>query len=366
MIVPELTRYGYGEDELPRRTRSYLFHIMDNLADVEAWLATIINPERLNHPKTIWQAFDRRSFNRSKWMDDPGEDLEDDEEYYGFDDADEDDDFEETIAAKNKAIAEADAKAAADAEKERAEKAEKERADAKAAADKAAADAKAAADKKKARPAAKPKPTADDDADDDDAPFPNMPYRDITTIRELEEYIEEAMRRGVNPNNRFYINVDEEKLHVASAYFRNDEGPGHPPVMVGYQVDTRRAETTERHQHRNRSASPPPTTMTLMHTHQPKHARPSTPRTRNEERPRRGIDLGLRHNRGRERNPTDPARDVGGHPWSPVVSGFKWSPKSSTCRFRGRTPPPMSARKPTRIASNGFSIGRRRCSISWV
>jgi hypothetical protein len=68
-------------DHIPRSERSYCLKIMDNLADIEAWLAERPNPDRLNHPKTIWKAwYDHET---TKWEDDPGVDWEDDHEYWG-------------------------------------------------------------------------------------------------------------------------------------------------------------------------------------------------------------------------------------------------------------------------------------------
>src|SRR4051794_39452839 len=64
-IREELKRTGL--DVIHKTTRSYLLKIMDNLSDVEAWLAERPNPERLNHPKTIWKAF---FSGRGEWEDD--------------------------------------------------------------------------------------------------------------------------------------------------------------------------------------------------------------------------------------------------------------------------------------------------------
>jgi hypothetical protein len=74
-IGDELKRTGL--DTIDKSTRSYLLKIMDNLSEVEAWLAERPNPDRLNHPKTIWNAFDLR---HGGWEDD---DPDDDEEYLG-------------------------------------------------------------------------------------------------------------------------------------------------------------------------------------------------------------------------------------------------------------------------------------------
>jgi hypothetical protein len=57
---------------------------MDNLAEVEAWLAERPNSDRLVDPRTIWAAFKRDTIYGQKWEDDPGEDPED--EYWGSDD----------------------------------------------------------------------------------------------------------------------------------------------------------------------------------------------------------------------------------------------------------------------------------------
>jgi hypothetical protein len=75
-----------------------------------------------------------------------------------------------------------------------------------------------------------------DEKNDGDAckPFPDMPFTDIKTIGELQEYIEEALRRGVSREARFYIEGDEYKiLEDATVYFSDDEGPdGAPPFMI--------------------------------------------------------------------------------------------------------------------------------------
>jgi hypothetical protein len=80
-IGGELKRTGL--DIIDGAARSYLLKIMDNLESVEAWLATLTNTDRLNHPKTIWKIwtlFQERD--NAKWLDDPGVDPEDAEEYW--------------------------------------------------------------------------------------------------------------------------------------------------------------------------------------------------------------------------------------------------------------------------------------------
>ena len=88
-IGEELKRTGL--DTIDKSTRSYLLRIMDNLEEVQAWLAERINTDRLNHPKTIWKAFYQLGL-----RDDPGADHEDTEEYYG----EEPDDREKVDCAK--------------------------------------------------------------------------------------------------------------------------------------------------------------------------------------------------------------------------------------------------------------------------
>jgi hypothetical protein len=65
-----------------------------------------------------------------------------------------------------------------------------------------------------------------------------MDERAINTIGELKEYIEEAMRRGAKPNNRLYIEVDDnDALHTATVHFVDDDGPGAPPFMIISNAD---------------------------------------------------------------------------------------------------------------------------------
>jgi hypothetical protein len=54
-IGEELRRTGLIVVE--KTTRSYLLKIMDNISDVEAWLAERPNADRLNHPKTPAQPY---------------------------------------------------------------------------------------------------------------------------------------------------------------------------------------------------------------------------------------------------------------------------------------------------------------------
>ena len=50
-----------GFDAIDKSTRSRLFCILDNIDDVEKWLATVPANKRLtlNHPHTIWRAYQR-------------------------------------------------------------------------------------------------------------------------------------------------------------------------------------------------------------------------------------------------------------------------------------------------------------------
>ena len=50
-----------GFDTIDKSTRSRLFCILDNVGDVEKWLATVPANKRLtlNHPHTIWRAYQR-------------------------------------------------------------------------------------------------------------------------------------------------------------------------------------------------------------------------------------------------------------------------------------------------------------------
>jgi hypothetical protein len=87
-IPGELERLNLTKIE--RNDRSLCLKIMDNLEDVEAWLAQRPNPDRLNHPKTIWQAFDRDVNGPDKglgWEDDPGYPAQE-EEYHGIESED--------------------------------------------------------------------------------------------------------------------------------------------------------------------------------------------------------------------------------------------------------------------------------------
>ena len=53
-IGEELARTGL--DVIHKTTRSYLLRIMDNLEEVEGSIAKHPDPDRLNHPRTIWKA----------------------------------------------------------------------------------------------------------------------------------------------------------------------------------------------------------------------------------------------------------------------------------------------------------------------
>jgi hypothetical protein len=74
-----------------------------------------------------------------------------------------------------------------------------------------------------------------DEKNDGDAykPFPDMPFTDIKTIGELQEYIEEALRRRVSRDAKIYIQVDENgNREHPTVHFVNDDGPSEPPFMV--------------------------------------------------------------------------------------------------------------------------------------
>jgi hypothetical protein len=192
-IGEELKQTGLHVVE--KSTRSYLLKIMDNLSDVEAWLAERPNPDRLNHPKTIWKAFEQDH----GWEDDPGADPDDEEEYLGpwlYED-------DETGADQDDSAEDGDQ-------------------------DDRAGDGDGGDQDDSGAGAG--------DADDDR--FPNMDERAINTIGELKEYIEEAMGRGAKPNNRLYIEVDDKDvLHTATVHFVDDDGPGAPPFMIISNAD---------------------------------------------------------------------------------------------------------------------------------
>ena len=50
-----------GFDGVDKATRSKLFFLLDNIAEIEGWLATVPANKRLelNHPHTIWRAYQR-------------------------------------------------------------------------------------------------------------------------------------------------------------------------------------------------------------------------------------------------------------------------------------------------------------------
>jgi hypothetical protein len=115
-----------------------------------------------------------------------------------------------------------------------AEKRKREHADAEAA---AAGDAftRAATDAfTRAAAAADDQDTDDADAGADaDKPFPDMSPTYPKTIGGLQEYIEDAFRRGVSPDAKFFIQVDEGgNLEHCEVYFIDDDGCGDPPFMV--------------------------------------------------------------------------------------------------------------------------------------
>src|SRR4029077_5355153 len=51
----------YGFAGIDKAVRSKLFFILDNIAEIEKWLATVPANKRLelNHPQTIWRAYQR-------------------------------------------------------------------------------------------------------------------------------------------------------------------------------------------------------------------------------------------------------------------------------------------------------------------
>jgi hypothetical protein len=93
-IGDELKRVGL--DVIDRGDRSYLLKIMHELPEVEAWLATRTNTDRLNHPKIIWTKY------LYGWNDeDETQDDEDDGDY--FEGYCEEDTFEEAAATTDSA-----------------------------------------------------------------------------------------------------------------------------------------------------------------------------------------------------------------------------------------------------------------------
>jgi hypothetical protein len=58
-----------------------------------------------------------------------------------------------------------------------------------------------------------------------------MPFRELHTIGELKEYIEEAMRRGAKPDNGLYIRVDVDLHAPVRVYFVDDDCSDEPPFM---------------------------------------------------------------------------------------------------------------------------------------
>jgi hypothetical protein len=103
-IREELKRSGL--DVIGPSERSYCLKIMDNLSDVEKWLSERPNPDRLNHPKTIWQAFENRNYlpNPEAWDDDPHCDRED-EDYWGIESDEEDEEEQEENGGDDASIA---------------------------------------------------------------------------------------------------------------------------------------------------------------------------------------------------------------------------------------------------------------------
>jgi hypothetical protein len=68
--------------------------------------------------------------------------------------------------------------------------------------------------------------------------YPGMPFSDIKTIGELRNYVEKAFRRGVSPDAEvFYTTIDKELDEIESTSnilcsFNDDDGPDCPPLMI--------------------------------------------------------------------------------------------------------------------------------------
>jgi hypothetical protein len=222
-------------DHIPRSERSYCLKIMDNLADVEAWLAGLTNRDRLTHPKSIWKAWEQHEV--TEWTDDPGIDPEDKEDYWG-----EPPDEWKEIDCQHCGRKTIDFVPRAEGRYcPECHEASPEGASARG--DDNAKDKGKDKDKDgaKGKDNAKGKDRADKDnaGDDEDRPFPDMPYRKLRTIGQLKEYIEEAIRRGAKPANKLFIRDfhDDETgyggdLYSAEVSFLDDEGDGSPPFMM--------------------------------------------------------------------------------------------------------------------------------------
>jgi hypothetical protein len=205
-IRPELERIGFTKDVIRDEERSYLLRIMDNLSDVEAWLSTVVNPDRLNHPKTIWQAYWWEKKHRVHWDDD--DDPDDVEKYWSLEDEPDDDDDDDVTTANT----------TTDDEDEDEERRIRRR-----------------SGHRKSRSDETTTTITDTAADDNGAAtIPDMPERDISTIGELKEYIEEAIRKGASPDNKFYIrHNDDEDIYLAKyVSFCDSDGPDDPPFMT--------------------------------------------------------------------------------------------------------------------------------------
>jgi hypothetical protein len=209
----ELKRTGL--DVIDKGTRSYLLKLMDCLSELEAWLVKQTNLDRLNHPKTIWKAFEPSlgyAPHCFPWADEPGVDKEDEEEYLGgwwLDDEDSGDDDEDSAGD-----------------------------------DSGDDDEDSAGDD-----SGDDEDSGDDSGDDEDSGDEidpealKMHFGEPRTIGELKEYIEEAIRRGAKLDNRFHIknNDDESDLYDSVyAYFLDDESTPdyHAPafmVLVGIE-----------------------------------------------------------------------------------------------------------------------------------
>jgi hypothetical protein len=80
-IPGELKRLNLTRIKPGDRSYCLKLMLMDELPDIEAWLAGLTNRDRLTHPKTIWKAWYNHEI--TKWEDEPGADPEDEEEYWG-------------------------------------------------------------------------------------------------------------------------------------------------------------------------------------------------------------------------------------------------------------------------------------------
>jgi hypothetical protein len=251
-----------GLDTINKADRSYLLKIMDNLEEVEAWLAKRTNLDRLNHPKTIWKAFNRYT----AWLDDPGVDWEDAEEYWGNDPEERE---EVDCAACGRKTAEFAVRKDGSYFCSECNKANPEKDDDKgkgkddheagaagnedhgAGGDDAAREGKggndhdAGGDDHEAGEDHLDGLGGGDDADGDyggmgginagkDRPrkVPGMHHQIVHTVGQLGRYISDAKRQGAKYGNRVFVKVgNEDDLRPATVYFLNEEGDK-PPVMI--------------------------------------------------------------------------------------------------------------------------------------